>query len=320
MALSSVLPFRSRLQHGPRSLCAAVCAVLIAASVFPGLGEAQTQGDTLKEAHRLLETPSWMKAEDLVRAVLTKHPDSLDAHATLGLILYRKHEPRASMEEYVAASRLGDLSSFDLRIFALDCAAIPDYPEAEKWLLRAIAHDEKDAANWEALGHVRFAQQQFQGAIDALNQALELSPRSVPVETLIGLSQERMAHLDEAQAAYRQAIAWQAERSGKDAVPLVGLARVLLANDDAKDAIPYLEQAVATPNASSEAHELLGLAYTRTGRAKDAVTELEKAVHLDPGSARLHLMLARVYRMAGSPDKANEEQAEYTRLKAGSAQ
>lgn len=274
----------------------------------------------LARARRLLETSQWKDAEAVVRAYLENNPNSQDAHTLLGLILYRLHQPRASMGEYVQASRLGDLTAFDLRIFALDCAALPDLPEAERWLVRAIAKDEHDAASWEALGHVRFAEQQYQSAIDALTHVLELTPRTVSAQSLIGLAQERMAHPDAAQAAYRQAIEWQFGNETIDPVPFIGLGRVLLGDGQAEEAIPWLRKAVAAKTPTAEANELLGLAYSKTGRAADAAAQLEQAVRLDPASARLHLMLARAYRAMGAQAKADAEQAEYARLKASGAQ
>ncbi|HWT66568.1 MAG TPA: tetratricopeptide repeat protein, partial [Terracidiphilus sp.] len=102
-------------------------------------------------------------------------------------------------------------------------------------------------------------------------------------------------------------------------VPLVGMGRGLLANNQAAEAIPWLQQAVAEPQASAEAHELLGLAYQKTERPIDAVKELQAAIQIDSVNARLHLMLARAYRAAGDADKAAHEQAEYSRLKESSA-
>ncbi len=82
------------------------------------------------------------------------------------------------------------------------------------------------------------------------------------------------------------------------------MGRVLLANDRAVDAIPWLEQAIKSPLATSEAHELLGLAYSKTNRNVEAAAELQTAIHVDPKSARLHLMLARIYRALGDTAKS----------------
>lgn len=282
---------------------------------------AQTKApDDLARARALLGTPRWHEADALAKQYVAEHPDSADGHALLGLVLYREHQPRASMAEILKASELAELTAFDLRIFALDCAAIPDLPEAERWLLRSIEKDDKDAGTWEALGHVRFAQQKYKDAIEALNRALELAPRTVASEALIGLAYERQAQPEAAETAYRTAIAWQADGKEKDPVPYVGLGRVLLGNDQAAAAAPWLEEAVKAPAATSEAHELLGQAYAKTGRNAEAAKELETAIRMDPEAARLHLMISRVYRALGEAEKARAEQERYAAMKASAAQ
>lgn len=274
----------------------------------------------LDRARLLLSNSNWAEASSIVKAYLAKHPESADAHALMGLILYSQHQPLASMAEYLRVSDSADLSAFDLRIFALDCAAIPDLPEAEKWLLRSIEKDTSDPATWEALGHVRFSLQQYEAAIDALNHALQLAPHTVSSEALIGLANERLARPEAAETAYRTAIQWQADRKEKDFVPFAGLGRVLISSNRPEDASPWLQQAAKISPPSSEVHELLGLAYTKTGRQAEAAAELEAAIRLQPGSARLHLMLARVYRSLGAREKADAELKIYANLNGSGAQ
>jgi Flp pilus assembly protein TadD len=218
------------------------------------------------------------------------------------------------MEEYLRESRSEDLSAFDLRIFALDCATILDFSGAEKWLLRSIEKDDRDAASWEALGHVRIAEQQYEAAIASLEHALQLVPRTISAESLIGLANERLSRADAAETAYRTAIEWQAGRAKKDAIPIIGLGRVLIGNNQPDAAISWLQKAGKIPPPSSEQHELLGLAYSKTGRQLEAAAELETAIRLRPESARLHLMLAKVYRSLGEPEKSDAELKQYSAL------
>ena len=126
-------------------------ATIAQASATPGTSQTTDAKDAgakaagkLDRARQLLNTSNWENAEPLVKAYLDMHPDSADGHALMGLILYRERQPRASMAQYLRASQSGDLSAFDLRIFALDCAAIPDFPEAEKWMLRSIERDDRE--------------------------------------------------------------------------------------------------------------------------------------------------------------------------------
>jgi len=274
-----------------------------------------SDSQTLARARDLLASSHWRDAEPLVKRYLESHPDESEAHLLMGQILYRQNQPRPSMAEYVKASESIDLSSFDLRIFALDCAAIPDLPEAEKWLRRAIDKDSQDAANWEALGHIQFSSQQYQSAIESMEHALQLAPRNVSAESMIGLAHERLAQLDAAEKSYRMAIQWQAGHPDSDAVPFTGLGRLLIGLDKSEEAIPWLQRAAKAAPQTSEPHELLGLAYSQTGREKEAQGELETAIRLRPDFARLHLMLARAYRSQGAKEKADAELKEYERLK-----
>jgi tetratricopeptide (TPR) repeat protein len=224
------------------------------------------------------------------------------------------------MEEFLQESKSQDLSAVDLRIFALDCAAINDFPGADQWLKRSIEKDDRNAASWEALGHVRIAEQQYEAAIEALEHALQLAPLTVSAESLIGLANERLSRPDVAEAAYRTAIQWQVGRAEKDAIPFIGLGRVLIGNNQSDAAISWLQQAAKIPPPSTEQHELLGQAYSKAGRQPEAAAELEMAIRLQPERARLHLMLARVYRSLGASKKADIELKLYSALSGNGTQ
>jgi tetratricopeptide (TPR) repeat protein len=296
-------------------------AAAIASTAMSALSQrAGSESGTLVRARMLLASAHWQDAAPLVRTYLEDHPDAGEAHLLMGQILYRQNQPRPSMAEYVKASETIDLSAFDLRIFALDCAAIPDLPEAEKWLRRAIEKDSQDAANWEALGHIQFSSQQYQAAIESLEHALQLAPRSISAESMIGLCHERLTHFDAAEASYRTAIEWQAGHADSDAVPLTGLGRLLIGADKPEEAIPWLQRAVKAAPQTSEPHEVLGLAYSETGRVKEAISELDIAIHISPNVARLHLMLARIYRTQGDKERAESELQQYQKLRRSATQ
>jgi protein O-GlcNAc transferase len=296
-------------------LATAGCAHAQAQPEQAQLDQAQLDQAKLDQARRLLDTPQFTQAAAILDRYLDQHPDSADAHELKGLLLYRQHQPRASMAEYLRASELADLSAFDLRIFALDCAAIPDLAEAEKWLKRSLDKDDHDAATWEALGHVYFVAQEYKAAMEALNHALEIAPHTVSAESLIGLTNERSARLDAAEVAYRRAIQWEVEKKQSDPVPYVGLGRVKIADSKPAEAVPLLQRAVNMPQATSEAHELLGQAYEKTGRSADAVKELETAIAMDPKSARLHFMLFKMLREHGENERAEAELNVYKQMK-----
>jgi len=137
---------------------------------------------------------------------------------------------------------------------------------------------------------------------------------------MIGLCHERLTHFDAAEASYRTAIEWQAGHADSDAVPLTGLGRLLIGADKPEEAIPWLQRAVKAAPQTSEPHEVLGLAYSETGRVKEAISELDIAIHISPNVARLHLMLARIYRTQGDKERAESELQQYQKLRRSATQ
>jgi tetratricopeptide (TPR) repeat protein len=133
-----------------------------------------------------------------------------------------------------------------------------------------------------------------------------ISPHVVSAETGMGLSLEALSRLEDAKAAYKTAIGWEAPKP-RDPTPFHGMGRVLLKQGRPVQAIPYLRQAVVLGPALAQAHEDLGEAYSVTNQLPLAQKEMEKAVQLAPKVSRFHFMLGQVYRRAGLMEKAKAE-------------
>jgi Tfp pilus assembly protein PilF len=73
---------------------------------------------------------------------------------------------------------------------------------------------------------------------------------------------------------------------------------------DLREAISVLEQAVKDHPANAELHTGLAFAYKKAGRAGDAQREFENAVKNDPSKAEAHYMLGLIYEKNGLKDKA----------------
>ena len=147
-----------------------------------------------------------------------------------------------------------------------------------------------------------------------------MKAKDVKAEDNLGLSYEGLNQIEEAQAAYRTAIAWQADAPVKDAGPYLNLGSLLVDNGKASEALADLREAVALVPEDFRMHRALGKAYAHLNQPGQAREELEKAVKLAPGDAPVHFMLAQVYRKLGMSDKAKVESETYSKLTgAGSA-
>ena len=236
----------------------------------------------LREAQSLAASEKWNDAEHAARQYLDAQPDSADAHALLAFILFKQTKPKESMAEYVATARLRDLTASELKTFALSCAQLRMFADAEKWLTRALEMNPSDARGWEARGHVRFESQHYADAIQDFERSLQLAPKTVSAETGIGLSYELLSRIEEAAGAYKTAISWQSPGPGEDPGPLHGLGRVLLKQNRPQEALPYLRRAVVAGPRNAQAHEELGKAYASLNQPEAARKEMEKAIVLAP--------------------------------------
>jgi Flp pilus assembly protein TadD len=191
-----------------------------------------------------------------------------------------------------------------------------DLPDADKWIARSVEMDRADPEGWYNLGRVRYTAQRYVDAVDCFKHALVLAPQSAKVENNLGLAYEGLNRTDDAVAAYRQAIAWQAADSkGKPSEqPLVNLAIVLIHRAELTEALSLLQRAVAIAPGDPRIHEQLGQLYLQQGNFSEAEKSLEIATRLDPQKSNLHFLLGQAYRHLGRQQEAKAQFEEASRL------
>lgn len=278
---------------------------------FPGLAVGRQADDSLlSRARELAKRESWIEAEVLARRYLQIETDSGDAHALLGFILFNQRRAKESMAEYVEAARHRDLAASELKTFALDCAELRLFVDADKWLTRSLEINPQDAKGWAALGQVKFEEQRYEESIAGYEHSLALLPQSVSAETGKGLSYELLGRLEDSKKAYRTAIDWEGQKP-HDPTPFNGLGRVLLKQNRPAEALPYLRQAVELDPSVARAHEDLGKAYSSLNQLASAQGEIARAIELAPSVARLHFILGQLYQKSGQMEKAKAELNSY---------
>jgi tetratricopeptide (TPR) repeat protein len=297
----------------------------------PGAPLADFADRLLAEARTLLEKGRVDDADRVVRRYLETHPDSPEGHFLLGHILFREiqneaklealekggagpsrarhsqERAQASLAEFTSGAKLHAPSAADLKVVAFDYVLLGDYVDADKWLTRMLAWTPADSEGWYYLGRAKYSENRFTEAITAFQQSLKLDPGNVKTEDNLGLSYAGLDRNEEALAAYKTAIYWQAQLAEKNPGPYIDLGSLLLDQGHPQEAVPYLVQAIEIAPLEAKAHGLLGKAYVRLEDLPKAQTELEKAVELSPQSGNLHCMLAPVYRKQGLTKKAKVE-------------
>lgn len=272
----------------------------------PTLTRAQTP-DPVAEAKTLIRQNNFTSADPVLRSYIANHPQSPEALYLLGFVLHRENKPKDSLAVYTQAAAIVPPQAEDLRVVALDYVLLDDYPDAIRWLTRAVAKDPRDSEAWYDLGRAHMNQGNFVEAERDFNRTLSLSPGNVKALDNLGLSLEAQNRNEEALAAYTRAIAAQAGSPHASEQPLLNLGTLLNARTQFAEAVRPLEQAVLLAPNCSRCHEELSRAYLGVGQNAAGLREMEQASALEPLNPRFHYQLGQIYHRAGMQAKADAE-------------
>jgi tetratricopeptide (TPR) repeat protein len=272
--------------------------------------EAASPGSTdalVYEAKSLVHLQDFAAAEKALRRYLVSGHDSPDALYMLGFVLNRQNRPAESLESYTQAAALAPPTGDDLKIVGLNYVLLDDYPDAIKWLEKAVEFDAKNKDAWYYLGRAYYTKARLAEARKAFLAVLNLDPREVRAENNLGLIFESDAKPADAMKAFQNAIVWQEHTPHPSEQPYVNLGNLLIEDGRAKDAIDPLEKAAKLAPGNAYCRLRLGTAYMRTGDLDKAQRELEEATQLDPESAVAHYQLGRLYKQIHAMDRAKAE-------------
>jgi tetratricopeptide (TPR) repeat protein len=289
-----------------------------AAELFAN-AEAASPGTTsalIEQSTCLIHLEDFSAAEKTLHAYLTLHHDSDNALYLLGFVLHRENKPRESLETYTRAAALKPPTADDLKIVGLDYVLLKDYPDAIRWLEKAVELDPRNKDNWYYLGRAYYSDSRVSKARQAFRTVLELDPRDVKAESNLGLIFEAEGKPDDALEAYRNAIAWQQGKPHPSEQPQLDLGSLLLQMGHAEESIPYLQEAAAISPRNGYCHLKLGTAYLRLRRFSEAQRELKTATNLDPDDPAPHYQLGRLYKETHVLDRAQTELDRFQELQA----
>lgn len=297
----------------PRRSAGILVPVVFLLILVRWVGFAQSNA-TLPAAQRSFEHADWNTAERLVRSYLAAHESSAEAHYLLALTLLRENRPGDSLNEYTHAARLQKPTAVDLRWVALDYVLLNDLTDADSWASRSLDWQPNDGESWYVFGRIKYEENRFSEASNAFIKSLKLSPHSVKAENNLGLVYQALNRSEDAIAAYKQAIAWQAETTPQSEQPFLNLGILLLDRGQFVDALALLLKAQAIAPRDAKVHGSLGKLYERQGDLDAAQKQFEEAVKIDPDSAAVHFQLGQVYRKKGMAPEAKLEFDQTERL------
>ncbi len=282
---------------------------------YQALTGSHSSPDTpLAEARTLIGLGKLPEAERILRQYLQARPTAAEAHFLLGYVLFKQRQATASLAEYTEGAKYQTPSAADLEAVAGDYVLLKDYADADKWFSKAVEWNPQDSLGWYYLGRTKYNENRFDEAVAAFQMCLKLEPKNVKAEDNLGLSYEGLDRTEDAMAAYKIALGWQAGAPIQDPGPALDLGSLLVNSDRAAEALPYLSEAAGLAPRDFRVHREMGKAYAHLDRLEEARAELERAAELAPQNAPVHYMLAQVYRRQGLRDKAKIENDRYATL------
>ncbi len=212
-----------------------------------------------------------------------------------------------SLETYTRAAQHRTPAGDDLKIVGLDYVLLNDYPDAIKWLEKAVEAEPKNKEAWYFLGRAYYTKSNIPEARKAFLTVLQMDPRDAKAENNLGLILESEAQPDAAMDAYRKAIQWQEQSVRPSEQPYLNLGSLLMEQSRVGDAVPLLQKAVELAPENAICRLKLGTAYLRLGKLADAQLDLEKAVQLAPDDPAAHYQLGKLYKEMKALDRAKAE-------------
>jgi Flp pilus assembly protein TadD len=246
-------------------------------AAYPG-----TTNALLFQAKCFIHLDNFSGAETVLRKHLASHRDSVDAMYLLGFVLHRQNRPAESLAVYTQAPALVRPTGDDLKIVGLDYVLLNDYPDAIRWLEKAVELDPENQDAWYYHGRAYYTKARLPQARRSFLHALDLDARDARAENNLGLILETEGQPTAAAEAYRKSIAWQQERGHPSEQPYVNLGNLLMEEGQPQEALAALQKAVELAPTNAYCHMKLGMNYRKIGQLEEAQHELEQATRLDP--------------------------------------
>jgi len=105
-----------------------------------------------------------------------------------------------------------------------------------------------------------------------------------------------------------------AEEANESIEPNYLAGKKALESQEWKKAIELLLKAMQTTSNNSEAHNLLGYAYRKTGNFDASFAEYNQALKLDPANRHAHEYIGEAYLLIGNLSKAEQHLAELQKI------
>ena len=221
------------------------------------------------------------EASGLYHEILQATPDHTDVLYLLGVLAHQTGQPAQAVELIRRALAIVPDQARCYNILGLDLMALGMADEAEASFRRAIALDDSPDA-YNSLGVLCEEQGRLDDAIAAYQQALARTPGHAAAHYNLGNAYRAKGEMGAAAESFRRAV----DSDPEHARALGALGQVLKTLARAEEAVPFLKRAVVLMPDDAGLHCDLGDALQTLRQLSGAMASYERSLQLDPEQSR----------------------------------
>jgi tetratricopeptide (TPR) repeat protein len=264
-----------------------------------------------------LETGATQGSREVIQALIQRG-DKAELHNLLGDVEEKERHVQQSAEQYETAARM-DPSEKNLFDLANELLLHRGFQPGSKVLDFATQKYPRSAKLRVALGVAHYSLGQYDQALEALCQAVDLDPKDTRALDFLGKMYDVAP--EKADEVTRRLARFAREYPGNAAANYyyaLSLRRRTQAHSVSADrqAERLLLRATRLSPEWADAHYQLGLLYEDESLEGNAIREYQISVRLRPELAKAHYRLARLYEKKGQPQLAETELHAFQALKA----
>jgi arylsulfatase A-like enzyme/Tfp pilus assembly protein PilF len=234
--------------------------------------------------------------------VLAEDPGILEAYYIRGNLFAKKKDLEKALAAYQDALAQDPEYKSALYGLASTYQELGRTKEAEVGFRRILELDPRDNRAYYMLAKIQVDRDDFQGALDLLEQAVDIGSERAPLHNLMAECYIGLKRLDEAEKEIGRALEMNAELP----TAYFNLALVQEEKGDVPAAIQAYEKELEITPKDFRSHFNVAKLYGKAGNAPKTKEHFEKAVETNDKFAIGHLYLAKFYLDSGDLEKAQE--------------
>lgn len=272
--------------------------------------------ESVADARRQILRKHWSDAERALEICLAAEPEHADATYWLAHVLFQTGRYADAAVRISVYLKGAPANAQAHKVHGLSLFMVGRHQEARGALTQAVTLAPDDAEAHYYYGRVLFSTNNPSAALIEFQRVLDLDPSSVRGYNHLGQSLEALSRFEEAEAAYRKAIALEQTQQARSEWPHYNLGLLRLKNGRQREAIPHFQAAIERQPKMWEAYVQLAVSLAADGRLELAERELRTVLASAPDNADAHYQMGRLLTKMGRRDEARPHFERFGQLKA----